>query len=267
MSRPTRGTEPGGRVHASTRSRGVDVPGTDPADAFAAPRPPRTFVPRPRLERALDEAATRPVTVLIAPAGSGKTASLAGWSANRDDDALWLAVRSTEQGARLPEALLAAAGAEAATSAVSPLPPDAVVDALHQSAQDPVVLVVDDAHHLSASSWDLLDTVLTLAPDRVRLVLSSRRDAPLPLVALELAHDIAVLRADAFRFDDDEAATLVAAHNRDVPDDDLRALLQRAGGWAAALVLGARRLGGGAAGDRGAPRQDLCRTDHPPPGH
>ena len=41
------------------------------------PQVPRIFVLRPRLHKILDDSATRPLTVLVAPAGSGKTATLA----------------------------------------------------------------------------------------------------------------------------------------------------------------------------------------------
>ena len=255
MGRPPGSARSGERTNRSTQPRAA-------APFAERPRPPRTFVRRPRLQAALDEAVTRAVTALVAPAGSGKTATLAAWAAGVDQDVLWLAVRSTEPGTGLAQALLAAAGATD-----GPVParmrPEAVAEALRQSDGDPAVLVVDDAHRLGPAAWQLLDTVLTLAPDRVRLVLATRRDVPMPLVALELAQELTVLRGDAFRFDDDEARHLVAAHSPQVPADDVQPLLDRAGGWAAALVLGARRLRGGAAGDAEAARRALAHTDQP----
>lgn len=224
--------------------------------------PPRTFVPRPRLERDLTVAVTKPVTVLIAPAGSGKTATLAGWAMHADHDVLWMAVRDQEPSSRLAEGLMTAAGV-APSEGDPPAGPDAVVEALGRSTAGPSILVVDDAHRLSPATWQLLDAVLTQVPDRVHVVLATRRDAPLSLVALELAQALTVLRADAFRFDDEEAIHLVAAHSPDVSKADLQELLNRAGGWAAAIVLGARRLGGAVAGDRTAVRGALARTEQP----
>ena len=57
---------------------------------------PGNWVPRPRLDELLDEATTRPLTVVVAPAGSGKSAMLRGWAAQqsaRKHRVLWLDCR------------------------------------------------------------------------------------------------------------------------------------------------------------------------------
>src|SRR4051794_8596496 len=54
---------------------------------------PRSYVPRRRLAKSLD-AATRDagVTMLVAPAGAGKTHGVAGWvrDRRRHEDAIWV---------------------------------------------------------------------------------------------------------------------------------------------------------------------------------
>src|SRR5260370_40626784 len=53
------------------------------ATKLHVPRPQPGFVSRPRLAAALDEGLARPLVLVCAPAGSGKTGLLADW-AGRD---------------------------------------------------------------------------------------------------------------------------------------------------------------------------------------
>src|SRR4051812_1465090 len=59
---------------------------------FALPRRPTYFVERPRLTALLDRAAAVPLTLVSAPAGSGKTSLVASWAAERTaiGETLWL---------------------------------------------------------------------------------------------------------------------------------------------------------------------------------
>src|SRR6478735_4040309 len=71
-----------GKGAMATSERGDQAGGLHPASTPAppAPRPPGNFVPRPRLDDFLDEVLTTPVSLVVAPAGSGKTAAAAAWS-------------------------------------------------------------------------------------------------------------------------------------------------------------------------------------------
>ena len=53
-----------------------------------APRPdlPDAYLHRPRIDALLEEATQRRLSVLVAPAGSGKTMAVAGWAATHDHD-------------------------------------------------------------------------------------------------------------------------------------------------------------------------------------
>jgi hypothetical protein len=69
------------------------------------PVSPGTFVPRQRLDVELDHALSKPLTVLVAPAGSGKTAAVArssrstGWSPSAGRRRWSSVTRSWQQGA------------------------------------------------------------------------------------------------------------------------------------------------------------------------
>ena len=210
------------------------------------PLPASAFIPRQRLTDALDEATTRPLTVLVAPAGSGKTSTLAHWATTVGRPIRWLSLLpddGQDPTARLHEALVAGARDD-------------------NPAAEPDVVIVDDAQQLPATGWNLVERWLaTESPDRVRLVLASRRDVPLALVTLELSGEVTMLRADALRFTDAEALALVTVHAPDVDPQDAGAVQLRAQGWAAALVLGARTLAGAA--DRPRAREALTQTEQP----
>ena len=97
----TRGT----RCPNHGRSRCLDL------RSDGAPRLPRSYVPRPRLWRALDGAVDGSVTLLVAPAGAGKTLGVGGWVAQptrpdqRRDEAIWIQADSSWQAERLASLL------------------------------------------------------------------------------------------------------------------------------------------------------------------
>src|SRR5215468_7156290 len=76
----------------------MSEPGTAPerdvllATKLHVPRPPAGFVPRPRLTAQLDDGRSRRLTLVCAPAGSGKTALLAAWAAGGRQPVAWLSL-------------------------------------------------------------------------------------------------------------------------------------------------------------------------------
>src|SRR6478735_9940140 len=149
---PQRPTQNPTQTRSETRARRVATQqprGVVPAAALAgrAPILPRTYVPRTRLGAALDGATQDGgITVLVAPAGAGKTLGVAGWLRDRglQGRAVWVPRADT----LTPEDL----------------------QTLTDSTGDPGdqrLLVVDDAHELSPDSTAWLDDMLDHAPDRL----------------------------------------------------------------------------------------------------
>ena len=64
----------------------------------------------------------------------------------------------------------------------------------------------------------------------------------LPVVDLTLQGAASMIRAGQLRFTPGEATALIRAHARDASAEDVQELQHEMGGWAAALVLGARTL-------------------------
>src|SRR3954462_10000521 len=79
-----------------------------------APRTPATLVDRPRLYHALDQAVGLPLTMLVSPAGTGKTTLLAAWAARARPDREAVRWVASHEHARLELHLLIASGAAAA---------------------------------------------------------------------------------------------------------------------------------------------------------
>ena len=202
---------------------------------WTAPRPSGKTVRRGRLEAVLDRAGDRTLTSVVAAAGTGKTTLAAVWAAQQTErrrPVLWLSQRHHGD---LGSALLVARGCAGS------VPRDAIVDELAATQHPAEVVVVDDAHLLPAPQLALLRRVLHECPEAVHLVLLGRRDPVLPLVGLGPG-EVATVRARELRFAPDEAERLVRAHAPTCPRRDLEVLVEQTGGWAAALVLGARSL-------------------------
>jgi ATP/maltotriose-dependent transcriptional regulator MalT len=213
-----------------------------PVHEVLAPHLPRIYVPRPRLWQRLDEAVEGSVTLVVAPAGAGKTLGVAGWlrhtTSRRAEDAVWIQADETWT----PEGL------------------GSVLD-LREPGAPPPLVVVDDAHLLPAATLRRLDERLNSAPDAMRILLLSRWALPLTRLIPELLGNFTFLRGDLLRLNDAESASLVVEHAK---TDDARvidAVTRYADGWCSATVLVARGLG--AAPDLAAAARQLAHDAMP----
>ena len=93
----------------------------------------------------------------------------------------------------------------------------------------------------------MISGILAKRPEVVRLILAGRKDLALPRVELEVRGLATTLRNNQLRFTDEESWELIQAHADDAAKADMKLLQASAGGWAAALVLGARTLTSGSA--------------------
>jgi LuxR family transcriptional regulator, maltose regulon positive regulatory protein len=198
----------------------------------------------------LDRAVTRRVTVISAPAGSGKTSLLRAWadrSTNAPSVAFVSVDRDEQEAQRFWSTVLDAIHGPAASTdrhtqpAAAAVPGDELLDAvvaeLAEQAE-PFVLIIDDLHELrSPDALAQLERLLAVLPSSARVVLSSRRDPPIRLHKLRLADELAELRAGDLRFSESETHELLAASGISLSDDGAAALYERTEGWAAGLRL------------------------------
>jgi LuxR family maltose regulon positive regulatory protein len=221
--------------------------------ATTAPR----LIDRGDLVAALDRAVTRKVTIISAPAGSGKTSLLRAW-AGRPGQPGRLAVlqvqRDQQDAQQFWLALLGAVHQATTDSGVEP--PTATPDFHGQAmagrvlseladARDGVTLVVDDLHELnSPEALAQLTRLLTSLPPQVHAILTTRHDVRLGLHQLRLAGELAEIRAADLRFSERETRELLDASGITLSEAGVALLHQRTEGWAAGLRLAAISLAG-----------------------
>ncbi len=149
-----------------------------------------SVVARRELFGLLSDGGSRGVTLLSAPAGSGKTVLLRSWirDAGLRDRVAWVSVEREEQDAQhfwlsVVGEVRAAIGADAFVDNLGPAPVfqgEAVVRRLAAglgSLERPVVLVIDDLHELRApNALRQLELLIARRPPLLRVVLASRHD-------------------------------------------------------------------------------------------
>jgi LuxR family maltose regulon positive regulatory protein len=226
--------------------------------AQVAPRLVAGMVDRPRLFSLLDRGASGPVTLVSAPAGSGKTMLVSSWlrSSPPSGAVAWVSVERDESDTThfwgtimdaLRDSGAIAPDDPLATLAPAPLGGHEefvgrLIDGLGRLPR-PVYLILDDLHHLrSADGPASVEHLLARAPAQLRTFVVSRRDPKLGLHRLRLSGELTEIRAGDLNFTADEAAELMAAAGVTVEASDLARLRDRTEGWAAGLRLAAMSL-------------------------
>jgi LuxR family maltose regulon positive regulatory protein len=215
-----------------------------------APVTPR-LIDRDDLLAALDRAAVRKVTIISAPAGSGKTSLLRAWADGpgqryrlavlqvqrdqEDDQQFWLALLDA---VRHASATAGRAEPQAPTPDFNePALVDQVLSELADARGD-IMLVIDDLHELkSPEALAQLTRLLMTLPPQAHAMLTTRHDLRLRLHQLRLAGELAEIRAADLRFSERETRELLDASGIALADAGAALLYQRTEGWAAGLRL------------------------------
>ncbi|MBG7372252.1 helix-turn-helix transcriptional regulator [Pseudomonas aeruginosa] len=207
---------------------------TEPTELPAAlPRLPPQHLPRPRLHQPLLRGECR-LRLLCAPAGSGKTVLL-GECARQAPPGVqvaWLALGG--------EALDPATFRRRLAGALG-LPEDGDEAQLCRRLRNASALwlLLDDYPRCPDPALDAcLDRLLSAASPRVSWWLASRRRPQCNLTRLLLEGELREVDAGQLAFDLTEVADLLRLHGRRADADAAVALLERSGGWCAALRLG-----------------------------
>ena len=214
------------------------------------PGAPSHHVRRGRLLDLLDDAVASPLTLVVAPAGAGKTSLLVGWAAEFPHPVAWLSLDESDRDpAHLWRGLVAAldtlapgCGDRAQAALRSPGTvldvAGEVLDGIEEAVAPPSVLVIDDVHVVDDDVVaESLAAFLQRLPPWLHAVAASRRDLALPLDRLRARGRLREVRFAELRFTPDEALDLLSRLAPSLADDQLDAAVGRAGGWAASLQL------------------------------
>ena len=232
---------------------------TIPAPSFALakiqpPRPRANLVARPVLEQALGHALMQQrLTMLLAPAGYGKTSALTRQLRQLPEGCLltWVSADEDDQ---LPRFLACLASALEPFDLPWRVAPEALallsqaehglrdvvaelVNALAGAEVERGLIVLDDVHRLSDPRiFDLLQALLGRLPSPWGIVIASRTEPRLNLARLRAEGELAEFRQFDLRFGQTEVEALLASAG-DASSPSATELLERTEGWPAGVRL------------------------------
>jgi len=214
---------------------------------------PGYLVPRPRLHALLDQAVTAPLTLVVAPAGSGKTSLLRSWAADSSLPHAWLSLDETDRDpVQLWRGVLAALegiapGCAADCADLLRLPGGlheavgVLLDDLEDREAGDAVLVLDDLQLVDED--EAVATSLALfvqhLPSWLHVVIASRRAPRLPVHRLRARGQLGEVHFAELRFSYAEASTMLSRLVPTLDPDLVAEVAARAGGWAASIQLAA----------------------------
>ncbi|HSJ54733.1 MAG TPA: LuxR C-terminal-related transcriptional regulator [Anaerolineae bacterium] len=212
------------------------------------------LVPRPRLQEQVAQGLCRPLTLITAPAGFGKTTLLASSIAGCGCRVAWLSLdKDDNQPERFLSYLVAAlqeadpaVGSEAARlmAAVQRASPEAILTSLINDLATPgrqLALVLDDYQFIhSQAVHEGVAFLLEHCPTTFHLVIATRSDPPLPLARLRARGQMVELRAVDLGFTEPEAGQFLnGVMGLGLDAASVVALAGRTEGWIAGLQMAA----------------------------
>ena len=215
------------------------------------PRLPSSVVHRARLIDALDAVAPSRLILLTAPAGFGKTTLLSQWRDHLRDQGGRVAWLTLDEGdidvrrfmigvIRSLEASGIDMGGLAAQAerGLTEVTIDGVVRETHSQlahTPDPVTLILDDYHRASSPALDeFVGRWISLLPDGIRLLMSSRRCPDIGLHRLLGSGAAVEITSEMLRFTSAESRQVLDVG---LAEADRDTLAERTEGWPVALQL------------------------------
>lgn len=220
---------------------------TIPKTKLRPPSRPGPLVARPQLRDRIS--GEHLLTLIIAPAGSGKTTIALDWLAASKNPVAWLSLDADDNDPirfmyGVVEALRTTGvklNVPVGQRGLQPI----ITKIINQMEEaEPVTLILDDYHVIGdASIHTALAYLLDHMPDSLRLVLVTREEPPLPLARLRARGLLRELNLQDLRFSVEEANTLLnQIMGLKLPAEQIQALEERTQGWAAGLQMAALSL-------------------------
>jgi LuxR family maltose regulon positive regulatory protein len=220
------------------------------AARFGVPLAPANHVQRPHLTAALALSDELPLVLVSAPAGTGKTTTVAEWVRAEGSTATeWIDFGDGETafwghvlealrrlGLAVPRTWSVTAGAVLGHQRLTALA------GLVVGAPERLTVVIDGYELTSLPLGREVDFLLRHCMGRLRLVFVGRTDPVLALYRYRLTDTLLELRAPDLAFSDLEAAQLLGYAGVEVSAEAARDLNRRVSGWIAGLRFAARAL-------------------------
>ncbi|MFM8322532.1 MAG: LuxR C-terminal-related transcriptional regulator [Chloroflexota bacterium] len=229
-----------------------------PSIKLHRPRAVPGWVVRPRLLARLDQVIQKPIALISAPAGFGKTTLVSQWLDGCPLPNTWLQLDEADHDISMfltgvvaalrqlfPDCMKRTAGLLQASGLV-PLDAwtSALVDDLELLENTPFILALDDYHLVSNPSIDLiLADVLRCEPQPMHLIIAARRSPSLSFSRLTVHRLVVDIRPADLRFTDIEASLYFhETAQLSLSASLIHRLQVKTEGWAAGLALAALSL-------------------------
>jgi len=221
------------------------------------PRPAPEILSRPRLTSRLEGNLARPVTVVAANAGSGKTTLVADFLRNSARPFVWYQLDHTDGDPFVFLGYLAHGIKQAAPNfgevtfsylqqAAGELAqqPERAVDVLLtevlECVEQQLIIVLDDYHHLGTETpvHAAVDRLIAYLPDVLHLIIISRDMPPLSLARLRSQASLSIIDRTELLFTDSETQELFRrVFDLEFTAEQLNEYRERTHGWITALQL------------------------------
>lgn len=221
------------------------------------PQIPPEFVHRPRLTERIDRGVVRPLTLLLAPAGYGKTNLIIEWARQASLPVAWFTIDGDDNDLNRFFRYLTGA-----LQTVEPGLTDEALDFILSTRSGALevgwtllineiaalsrefVLVLDDFHTLeNPTILQGIGFLLKQLPPNLHLILASRNELTLDLAFLRAKGRVVELGVDDLRFTGEEIAQFFAhATGLQLPPETIALLEERTDGWITALQMAAISL-------------------------
>ena len=210
------------------------------------------IVARPRLLEQLEQDVRRPLTLVSAPAGYGKSTLVAQWLESSSLSGVWLSLDDDNNDPRSFLAYLVAAVRRHAPRAcqgsldlmgAAELPaPAEVANRLAnelETISKPFIFVLDDYHRITNPEiHELLIEILEHPPRSLHLALLTRYDPPFPLSSMRAKGLAIEIREEDLQFSADETRTVFRdTADIDLGPDSLAKIMGGFEGWIVGLRL------------------------------
>jgi LuxR family maltose regulon positive regulatory protein len=223
----------------------------------------KKIVPRPHVYELLNSSLQRPLVLVTAPAGFGKTTLISAWLRQQSLLAAWLSLEESDNDLirfwsyiiralyriypELAEQIKSWSTSKQEDLTNSTPTIESMLTTLINTLMNletEIILVLDNYQTMSDPQvHQTLTFFIEHLPPLLHLILITRYDPPLPLARLRVQGKLIELSAPQLRFTLEETTTfLTQAMGLDLRPEEISALAQRTEGWIAALQLAALSL-------------------------
>ncbi|OLF53205.1 LuxR C-terminal-related transcriptional regulator [Pseudomonas chlororaphis] len=225
---------------------------------WSPPRVDPRALQRERLLELLEAGRERKLTLILGPAGSGKSTLTAQWrqrliraghdvawfNLGPDDDALWAAYLVASLGAAGLAVGDEMIGLSERTDPRSlEILLSLLINALYEHPRS-ICLFLEDLHFLTAQpALTMIQRLLELAPDNFHLLITTRQRPALGLVAMGIKGQLTQIDFSDLRLTAEEQFSLLALNGLEgLPPEQQQRLYELTDGWAAGLQIGVLSL-------------------------